>query len=27
MHFVLSHDLKLPTIILPALYLLPKKGT
>jgi hypothetical protein len=23
-HFVLSHDLKLPTIIFPALYLLPK---
>ena len=26
-HFVLSHDLKLPPIIFPALYSLPKKGT
>jgi hypothetical protein len=23
-HFVLSHDLKLPTIIFPALYFIPK---
>lgn len=26
-HFVLSHDLKIPPIIFPAQYLLPKKGT